>query len=70
MIFKKCIAFGDSQRKGVLGLGGGGQRGGLGAERDFAWGSGFTVQCAYILLSCILETCMVLCTNAIPINSI
>ena len=39
-------------------------------ERDFAWGNGHTMQCADdILLSCPLETCMVLQSNVTPINS-
>ena len=43
----------------------------MGTERDFAWGAGCTVPCADdVLLSGMLETCMVLQINATPINSI
>ena len=43
------------------GVGGGGQRGDMGMERDFAWGDGCTVWCADdVLLSCPLEIRMVL----------
>ena len=42
-------------------LGGGRQRvGELGIERDFPWGDGHTMPCVDALLSCTLETCMVL----------
>ena len=54
-----------------MGVGRGGQRGDKGMERDFVWGDGNLLQCADgVLLSCILETCMVLLTNVILINSI
>ena len=44
-----------------MGIGRGGQRGDKGMERDFVWGDGNLLQCADgVLLSCILETCMVL----------
>ena len=43
----------------------------IGTEKDFAWGDGCTIQCTDdVLLSCTLETCMVLRTNVTPINSI
>ena len=39
-------------------------------ERDFILGKGHTMQCADdVLLSCTLETCMVLLINVTPINS-
>ena len=35
--------------------------GGMGMERDFAWGGGHNMQCAAdVSMSCTLETCMVL----------
>ena len=44
---------------------------GAGMERDSTWGKGHTMQRADdVLLSCTLETCMVLQTNVTPINSI
>ena len=40
-------------------------------ERDFAMDDGFAMQCEDdVLLSCTLETCMILWTNVTPINSI
>ena len=48
-----------------------GKAGGMGTERDFAWGDGHTMQGADdVLLSCALETCLVLRTDVSPINSI
>ena len=42
----------------------------IGTEKDFALGNGRLMQCAQdVLLSCTFETCMVFCTNAIPVNS-
>ena len=42
----------------------------MGMERDFTLGDGGTMLCADdVLLSCTLETCMVLLTNITPINS-
>ena len=41
-------------------VGGGGQRGGEWEGKDFALDNGDTMQCADVLLSCTLETCMVL----------
>ena len=43
----------------------------MGMERDLTLGGEHTMQCADdVLLSCTLETCMVLLTNVTPINSI
>ena len=43
----------------------------MSTERDFAWGGGHMMQCAgHVLLSCTLETYMLLQTNITPINSI
>ena len=43
----------------------------MGVERDFTLGDGCTMQCADdVLVSCTLESCMVLGTNVTPINSI
>ena len=43
----------------------------MGIEKDFAWSNGCMMKCADdVLLSCILETCMVLWTNVTPVNSI
>ena len=48
-----------------------GKGGKMRMERDFVLGNGRTMQCADdVLLSCTLETCMVLLTNVAPINSI
>ena len=45
--------------------------GGMGTEGDFAWGCKCTMRCAHVvLLSCTLETHMVLRTNVHPIHSI
>ena len=46
-------------------------QGGMGTEREFVWGDRCMMQCADdVLLSCKLETCIVLWTNITPINSI
>ena len=43
----------------------------MGMEKDYAWGDGCLIQCTDdVLLSCTVETCMVLQTNVTPINSI
>ena len=48
-----------------------GKGGQMETERDFAWGERHIILCADdVLLSCTLETCMVLLTNVAPINSI
>ena len=53
------------------GLGGGRQRQVMGMERDFAVGNGHLTQCADgMLLSCTIETCIILQTNITPINSV
>ena len=55
----------------VWGADEGGQTGLIGTERYFAVGNGSMMQCAgNVLLSCTLETCMVLGTSVTPINSI
>ena len=43
----------------------------MGMERDLTLGGEHTMQCADdVLLSCTLETCMVLLINVTPINSV
>ena len=43
----------------------------MGTERDLIWGSERTMQCADdVLLTCTLETCMLLLTSVTLINSI
>ena len=74
ILFKHRKLYGDSQRPEGKGVGGRwrwAKWGKMGTERNFAWGSGHTVQCAdAVLLSCTLDTCMILWTNVISINSI
>ena len=36
--------------RGKAGVGGGGQKAEMGAQRDLAWGNGRTMQCADVLL--------------------
>lgn len=50
---------GDGQRE-RLEVSGGGKRGRMGTEKDFAWGGGHLLQCDDVLLCCTLEACMVL----------
>lgn len=51
----------------MVGGGGGGGKsvcvGGMGMERNFAWGDAWMMQCADDVLSCIFKTCT-------PVNSI